>query len=444
MFVNLLWILCLALSRFVLGQTDNGIQNDPISVFVTSPGSGSGNYVFALNVPSNSGDIYFHLSGPAAYSWVAVGTGSKMKDSLMFIAYLNSTGNGVTLSPRISTDETEPSYSSSINVETLSGTGVFNGTISVNARCTNCTKWNKGSLNLKSTSQSFIYGLGPSSGSLKKLQSDSLSAGIERHSVYGNFVMNMTKATGGTDGTTLLSTTFSSVTTSSGASADGDQTHDSNWPVIIHAVALSVAFIILMPGGAILLRIIPASVRWHWVNQSVATILAGIGGVIGLWLSTMYNRSSSYNSAHQVLGIICVVAVLVQWFLGFWHHWQYKKHQTPTKYGAVHLHMGRIILVLAIVVGAIGLSWSSVKTGVIIAYVVIAGVIVVVVLALSMWKRHFSESLSFLPAFGPSKRSVNSEGSYENLADPFSNRYEYRSYESNTPLASYPNANNSR
>lgn len=199
-----------------------------------------------------------------------------------------------------------------------------------------------------------------------------------------------------------------------------------------------------MPGGAILLRIIPASVRWHWVNQSLATILVGIGGVLGLWLSTMYNRSSSYNSAHQVLGIICVVAVLVQWFLGFWHHLQYKKHQTPTKYGAVHLHMGRIILVFAIVVGAIGLSWSSVKTSIVIAYVLIAGVIVVVVLGLSMWKRNASASFSFLSASKQSERSVNIGASYENIADPFSNRHEYRPYESNTPLASYPRTNDSR
>lgn len=95
MFVNLLGLLCLALSSLVLGQTNTNIQNDPISVFVTSPGSGSGNYVFALNVPSNSEDIYFHLSGPDAYQWIAVGTGSEMKNSLMFIAYLNSTGNGL-------------------------------------------------------------------------------------------------------------------------------------------------------------------------------------------------------------------------------------------------------------------------------------------------------------------------------------------------------------
>lgn len=103
MLVNLLGFLCLLLSSLVLGQRDNNIQNDPISVFVTSPGSGSENYVFALNIPKNSEDIYFHLSGPDAYSWIAVGTGSEMRDSLMFIAYLNSTGNGSLL--RISLSE---------------------------------------------------------------------------------------------------------------------------------------------------------------------------------------------------------------------------------------------------------------------------------------------------------------------------------------------------
>lgn len=105
--------------------------------------------------------------------------------------------------------------------------------------------------------------------------------------------------------------------------------------------------------------------------------------------------------------------------------------------------MGRIILIFAIVVGAIGLSWSSVKPGIVIAYVVIAGVIVALVLALSVLKRHTSASFSFLQAKG-SDRSLNAEGSDDNIEDPFSNRYEYRPYESNTPLASYPHRGDSR
>jgi hypothetical protein len=102
-----------------------------------------------------------------------------------------------------------------------------------------------------------------------------------------------------------------------------------------------------------------------------------------------------------------------------------------------------VILVFAIVIGAIGLSWSFVKTSVIIAYVVIAGVIVAIVLALSLVKRHSSASFSFLQTKG-SDRALNADGSYDNIDDPFSNRHEYRPYESNTPLASYPHRNDLR
>jgi Cytochrome domain of cellobiose dehydrogenase len=84
----------------------------------------------------------------------------------------------------MSTGETELSYSSTINVEVLSGTTVSNDTIVVNARCPNCQKWASGSLDLNSSSQQFIYALGPSSGSVVKINTDSLSANLERHSAY--------------------------------------------------------------------------------------------------------------------------------------------------------------------------------------------------------------------------------------------------------------------
>lgn len=253
----------------------------------------------------------------------------------------------------------------------------------------------------------------------------------------------MTQATGGTDGASILSTSLASVTTSSGASSDGDQTNDSNWPSIIHAVALSVAFIIIMPLGAVVLRIIPASVRWHWVNQSLATILVAIGGVIGLWLSTMYNKSKNYNSAHQILGLICVIAVFLQWGLGFCHHRQYKRNQMPTRYGSVHVYLGRLILVLAIVVGIIGLTWSAVVTSIVIIYAVISGVILIVVLGLVFWKRPTWTPLSFLSAFKRSRRPLSSESSHEHLNDPFANRFEYRPHDANLSLSNFPQTNQS-
>lgn len=199
--------------------------------------------------------------------------------------------------------------------------------------------------------------------------------------------MNMVQATGG-DGSSSISST--QLTTSTGSAEVGRLTNDSNWPTIIHAVAICLAFIVLMPGGITMLRVIPASVRWHWANQTLATILAGIGGALGLYLSTMFNKSKDYNSAHQVLGLICVIATFIQWALGFWHHMQYKRSMKPTKYGPVHRYLGRVIIFVAVVTGGIGLTWSYASRSVVIGYVVVVIVLSVATTASVAWKSYAS------------------------------------------------------
>lgn len=57
------------------------------------------NIVFSINIANDSSDVYFHLSGPAS-SWVGIGFGSKMEDSLMVIAYPDDSGSS--MAPRYS------------------------------------------------------------------------------------------------------------------------------------------------------------------------------------------------------------------------------------------------------------------------------------------------------------------------------------------------------
>lgn len=54
-----------------------------------------GNLTFALTA-ANSGDLYMHLSAPATYSWVGVGTGKEMDGSVMWIVYQGSDKNSET------------------------------------------------------------------------------------------------------------------------------------------------------------------------------------------------------------------------------------------------------------------------------------------------------------------------------------------------------------
>ena len=55
-----------------------------IPTFISS--TEAGNLTFAL-IAANNGDIRMHLSAPATYQWVGIGTGSKMEGSVMFIVY---------------------------------------------------------------------------------------------------------------------------------------------------------------------------------------------------------------------------------------------------------------------------------------------------------------------------------------------------------------------
>lgn len=194
--------------------------------------------------------------------------------------------------------------------------------------------------------------------------------------------MDMVQATGGSGGLSSAS-----LTTASGSHLSRPPKSDSNWPSVLHALALCGTFILLMPTGVIFLRVVPQSVRWHWMNQSLATALAIIGGLLGLYLSTMFTKAESFSASHQILGILVILAVMVQWGLGFWHHRLYRMTQVPSKYGAVHRYFGPVVIAFAIVNGGIGLTWSSASSGIVIGYAVVIVIVGVVVVGAVVWKR---------------------------------------------------------
>jgi hypothetical protein len=52
------------------------------------------NFTFTITANTN-GDIWFSMAAPATYGWFAVGTGSRMAGSLMFVAYGDGTPTGM-------------------------------------------------------------------------------------------------------------------------------------------------------------------------------------------------------------------------------------------------------------------------------------------------------------------------------------------------------------
>lgn len=82
-----------------LSLTSAQAKNDNKAVPAAStfylPGTGT---QFSVNVANDSSDVYFYFASPA-YSWVGVGFGRQMENSLMLIMYPNADGNSSSLSP---------------------------------------------------------------------------------------------------------------------------------------------------------------------------------------------------------------------------------------------------------------------------------------------------------------------------------------------------------
>ncbi|KAF2032415.1 hypothetical protein EK21DRAFT_110087 [Setomelanomma holmii] len=159
----------------------------------------STNVCFKLNIPENtassgSGDVFFQISAPSTYQWIGLGQGQQMSGSNMFIVYTNSAGSNVTLSPRTASGHNMPTSNNNAQVTLLEGSGVSNGIMTANVKCSNCDSWSGGSMDFKASSGNFIYAY-QSLGGAKN--SDSQSVSITEHNEHDQFSWSFANAKGG-------------------------------------------------------------------------------------------------------------------------------------------------------------------------------------------------------------------------------------------------------
>lgn len=353
--------LLLLSQLFTPAFSDTENNNNAAGVFTYSTDTGS-DFTFALNAVRN-GDLYFHMSGPSKYSWLAVGIGEDMEDNLMFILHEADNKGAVTVSPRVAMDgNSEPTYYPAIQCEQLEGGSSGRkadgsrdvSTMSVDAVCHNATSWDGGSLDLSSSSQEWMFAFGPDD----KLHSTSMSAPLIRHETYGNFQMDMTQATTGGSGTVPSTNGAGGKYVSANTSAADGTTSDGDYASIVHGVVMCVAYILLYPLGALLLRLAKRMpVRLHWICQSIASLLVLVGFGLAVVASGEYNRSRNYDDPHQIIGIILLAAAIVQLGLGGVHHFFFKKRNTRLPaLRTIHLVIGPCIILLAMVNGGLGLN----------------------------------------------------------------------------------------
>lgn len=198
-----------------------------------------------------------------------------MTGTLIFVTYASEDGNNVTVSPRIGTGHVQPLHTNDVQVSVLSGSGIIDGSFVVNARCDNCRNWNGGKIDVTSTKQSMIWAVGPTG----TLNSNDVSAQITQHEGYNFFDLNLQAATG-TGGVPVVNSS-TDATIGGGAIDDDDHFHGM---LGFHAFLMVAAFLIVFPGGYLMLRVFE-KVWLHWTVQSLAVVMTVLGMGVGIALS---------------------------------------------------------------------------------------------------------------------------------------------------------------
>ncbi|KAK2610787.1 hypothetical protein N8I77_004188 [Diaporthe amygdali] len=332
----------------------------------------SGSICYAVGVPSTtassgSGNIYFQISAPTTYSWVALGTGTQMKGANIFIMYQDGAGN-VTVSARPGTGHQQPQYDASTasQLTLLSGSGVSGDTMVANVQCANCESWSGGTLNVASSGSSWIAAWKEGS----SLASTSQSESISYHDAHSEFNLDLTQASITSDSNPFVGAAATTPSSSGSSGSSGTTTVRPSSAVIwAHGLGMAIAFAVLYPLGS---AVMPLFGKWqlHSGWQMVTWLL--MWSCFGLGVYGAQQRNMLFTNSHVQLGTVVVCVLAIQPALGFIHHQQFMKTGSRGIFSYAHIWWGRLWLVLGVINGGLGLQLTDASNSLIIAYSVIA------------------------------------------------------------------------
>lgn len=151
-----------------------------------------------------------------------------------------------------------------------------------------------------------------------------------------------------------------------------------------HGILACLAFVVLFPLGAVLVRVVPG--RWslhaHWAVQMLAWVLYVAAFALGVDLARgmrvpggsggfLSNPSISY---HPIIGIVVFVLLLAQPILGIIHHKNFKAVQRRTVSSYLHVWDGRVTIILGITNGGLGLQLAGAGDTLKLAYTIVAAI----------------------------------------------------------------------
>ena len=342
------------------------------------------------------------MVAPSGTQWLGLGQGRGMAGTNMFVIYTSGSTN-ITLSPRLGRGEFRPEVNRGGEVTLLEGTGVSSdGVMTANIRCDSCITWDGGSMSPTNGNSNWIWSIRQGSA----LDSTDISEKIQKHDSHGAFTFDLLAGTSSDSSNPFVQPAI--VTQSAGSSepsASGDSKagpgrsssrpygsssggeSNTNQIRMSHGTIMAVVFLFLFPIGALMIHL-PLSRTVPYVHapiQVVSTCLLIVGLSLGVVLGVRYDLTYGY---HQILGCIVIGCLLLfQPALGLIQHLRHRKLGERTIFGHLHRWLGRILILLGIINGGLGLHVSG-EMGLeraprwsVIAYSVIAAVVGIIYIA---------------------------------------------------------------
>ncbi|OJJ42161.1 hypothetical protein ASPZODRAFT_29416 [Penicilliopsis zonata CBS 506.65] len=341
---------------------------------------------YSVNVPEStastgSGPIYLQLYSLRPLTWFAWGQGAQMQGANIMLVYTAPDGHNVTVSPRLGVEHVMPLYNPQARVALLGGSGINSstGAMTANIRCDSCLSWPGGQEDVHNTASPWIWAVKYGS----PLVSDSVSVVIAIHDMSGVAALDLSRTTGGTSDNPFVGSSSpvnDSTDSSAGQSISAVNLAAVHTRRVAHAVLMILVFVVLLPTGAFLPRLVPYPhiVVVHAGVQLLALSLAIAGMGIGLSMGQSLHLLQFY---HPIIGMVVVCSLaLFQPVMGLLQHRYFRRTRKKGVFAYPHRWLGRAAITLAIINGGLGFRLAGVgssiaPTGAVIAYSVVAGVV---------------------------------------------------------------------
>ncbi|KAL2814904.1 hypothetical protein BDW59DRAFT_17481 [Aspergillus cavernicola] len=329
------------------------------------------------NASSGEHDMYMSMevTRSSALGWTAIGTGSRMAGSLMFIIYgdpFSSEHESPTVSIRTIDGHHQPRLLSQgdmggADLRLLQADWVLVGATGVEKSqrhwgsiakaavvCYSCGQWTGTPISADATAQPWIWAWNDH----QEFDAYSNDVHLKVHGYHpgsggwGRFYVDMARST------SKYTSPPSLPPIRHGVSALGASDIPGGWSWMgpighIHGLLMSTAFLVLFPVGVFAMRSgSQRALQYHWILQLLASVFVLIGMALGLI------RAHSLDSFHHWIGIIVAGCSLIQIVLGWRHHVLFVRIQLRQWASHGHIWLGRAVLLL---------GWTNVITGLLLS-----------------------------------------------------------------------------